>query len=71
MSGHPFDDDHGTFVVLVTDEEQHSLWPAFADIPAGWRAVYRESSRAECLDCIEENWSDIRPMSLRDTLAQT
>jgi uncharacterized protein YbdZ (MbtH family) len=71
LGGNPFDDDNGTFVVLVNDEEQHSLWPVFADIPAGWRAVYGESSRAECRDYIEENWRDIRPMSLRDTLAQT
>jgi MbtH-like protein len=35
----PFDDDNGSFVVLVNDEEQHSLWPAFADVSAGWRVV--------------------------------
>jgi uncharacterized protein YbdZ (MbtH family) len=32
-------DDGGSFFVLVNDEEQHSLWPAFADVPAGWRVV--------------------------------
>ncbi|MDT5206197.1 MAG: MbtH protein, partial [Mycobacterium sp.] len=30
MSTNPFDDDNGTFVVLVNDEDQHSLWPTFA-----------------------------------------
>ena len=39
MSTNPFDDDNGTFVVLVNDEDQHSLWPTFADVPAGWRKV--------------------------------
>jgi MbtH protein/glycopeptidolipid biosynthesis protein len=39
MSVNPFDDDNFNFFVLVNDDEQHSLWPAFADIPAGWRAV--------------------------------
>jgi uncharacterized protein YbdZ (MbtH family) len=56
--------------VLVNDEEQHSLWPAFADVPAGWRVVYGEADRAGCLDYIEQNWTDIRPKSLRERLAE-
>jgi glycopeptidolipid biosynthesis protein len=56
--------------VLVNDEEQHSLWPAFADVPAGWRVVYGEAERAACLDYIEQNWPDIRPKSLRERLAE-
>lgn len=39
MSINPFDGDGGSFFVLVNDEEQHSLWPHFADLPAGWRVV--------------------------------
>lgn len=49
MSTNPFDDDNGAFFVLVNDEDQHSLWPVFADIPAGWRVVHGEASRAACL----------------------
>ncbi len=69
MSTNPFDDEDGTFFVLVNDEEQHSLWPSFADVPAGWRVVYGEAARGECLDYIEQNWADIRPRSLRERLA--
>jgi uncharacterized protein YbdZ (MbtH family) len=68
VSINPFDDDNGSFLVLVNDEEQHSLWPAFADVPAGWRVVYGEADRAACLDYIEQNWPDIRPKSLRERL---
>jgi uncharacterized protein YbdZ (MbtH family) len=68
VSINPFDDDDGSFLVLVNDEEQHSLWPAFADVPAGWRVVYGEADRAACLDYIEQNWTDIRPRSLRERL---
>jgi MbtH protein len=68
MSTNPFDDETGTFLVLVNDEDQHSLWPAFADIPAGWRKAFGEASRAECLGYVEEHWTDIRPKSLRDAL---
>jgi uncharacterized protein YbdZ (MbtH family) len=70
VSINPFDDDNGSFFVLVNDEEQHSLWPAFADVPAGWRVVYGEADRAACLDYIEQNWTDIRPKSLRQRLAE-
>ena len=55
MSINPFDDDNGSFLVLVNDEEQHSLWPTFADVPAGWRVVYGEADRPACLDYIEQN----------------
>ena len=41
MSINPFDDDDGSFFVLVNDEEQHSLWPTFADVPASKRAGLR------------------------------
>ncbi|MDA3664711.1 MbtH family protein [Mycobacterium xenopi] len=68
MSIKPFDDDNGNFLVLLNDEEQHSLWP-FADVSAGWRVVYGEADRAACLDYVEQNWTDIRPKSLRESLA--
>ena len=38
----PFDDTEGTFLVLVNEEGQHSLWPAFAEVPAGWTVVLAE-----------------------------
>jgi uncharacterized protein YbdZ (MbtH family) len=68
MSTNPFDDDTGTFLVLVNDEDQHSLWPAFAETPAGWRKVFGEAGRTHCLAYVEEHWTDIRPKSLREAL---
>ncbi|WP_375484808.1 MbtH family protein [uncultured Mycobacterium sp.] len=70
MRINPFDDDNGTFLVLTNDEEQHSLWPTFTDIPTGWRRVYGEASRAECLAYIERNRIDIRPESLREAIGR-
>jgi glycopeptidolipid biosynthesis protein len=70
VSINPFDDDKGSFFVLINDEEQHSLWPSFADVPEGWRVVFGEADRAACLEYIEQNWTDIRPKSLRERLAQ-
>jgi MbtH protein len=60
----PFDNEDGSFLVLVNDEGQHSLWPAFAEVPEGWTRVYGEASRPECLAYVEENWTDLRPKSL-------
>lgn len=66
----PFEDEEGRYLVLVNDEEQHSLWPAFAEVPAGWRTVFGEDSRAACLDYIETNWTDMRPKSLKVAMEQ-
>lgn len=62
----PFEDEDGTYHVLVNDEDQHSLWPAFAEVPAGWRIVFGEDTRAACLAYVEEHWTDLRPRSLRE-----
>jgi MbtH protein len=71
LSTNPFDDDEGTFYVLVNDEEQYSLWPTFAEVPQGWRIVHGangNAGRQECLDYVDEHWTDMRPKSLRDAM---
>lgn len=60
----PFDDPEATFVVLVNAEGQFSLWPEFADAPAGWEIVRPAATRAECIAFIDRNWTDMRPASL-------
>lgn len=60
----PFEDDEARYLVLVNDENQHSLWPAFAEVPAGWTVAHPEDTRQACLDYIEANWVDLRPRSL-------
>jgi MbtH protein len=62
----PFEDPDGTFLVLVNHENQHSLWPAFVEVPAGWRKVYGGAGRSDCLDYVDEHWVDLRPQSLID-----
>ncbi|MFG1839303.1 MULTISPECIES: MbtH family protein [unclassified Micromonospora] len=61
----PFDDEAGTFLVLVNSEEQHSIWPSFAEVPAGWRVALDTTTRAEALSYIEQHWTDLRPLSIR------
>jgi MbtH protein len=45
----PFDQPDGTFAVLVNDEGQHSLWPDFAAVPAGWTVAHGPAGRDACL----------------------
>ncbi|WP_046727041.1 MbtH family protein [Streptomyces humi] len=66
----PFEDENGTYKVLVNDENQHSLWPAWIDVPAGWTVVLGDADRQSCLAFIEENWTDIRPASLLAALGR-
>jgi MbtH protein len=60
----PFEDEDIAFFVLVNEENQHSLWPADIDVPAGWRVTHGESTRQDCLAYVEEHWTDMRPTSL-------
>lgn len=60
----PFDNTDGVFLVLVNDENQHSLWPQFAPVPDGWHQVFGPASHDESLAYVEEHWTDMRPASL-------
>jgi MbtH protein len=60
----PFEDENGTYIVLINDEGQYSLWPDSIDVPAGWTTVYEPASRQACLEYINQNWTDMRPRSL-------
>ena len=64
MSTNPFEDESAQYLVLVNDENQHSLWPAAIDVPAGWRTVFGADERTRCLEYVDTHWTDIRPASL-------
>jgi len=58
----------GSYTVVVNHEEQYSIWPEGRDIPDGWRSLGVSGTEAECLDHIEQIWTDMRPLSLRQWL---
>ena len=62
--------DEAIYVVVMNDEEQYSIWPDDKRIPDGWRAVGTRGAKAECLQYIEETWTDMRPLSLRKRMAE-
>ncbi|MYV58305.1 MbtH family NRPS accessory protein [Streptomyces sp. SID4931] len=67
----PFEDEEAQYYALANDELQHSLWPAFAEVPAGWTIVHGQDTRQGCLDYINTNWTDMRPKSLIDAMGGT
>ncbi|MBS2965019.1 MbtH family protein [Actinocrinis puniceicyclus] len=64
----PFENPEGSYLVLVNDEGQYSLWPLFAEVPGGWSAAYGPDGRDACLAYVERTWTDLRPKSLAERL---
>jgi len=59
-----------SYLVVLNDEEQYSIWWADRALPAGWQAEGTAGTREECLARIGEVWTDMRPLSLRQRMAQ-
>ena len=56
--------------VVINDEEQYSIWPAHKQNPAGWNDAGKVGTKKDCLDFIEEVWTDMRPLSVRNQLRE-
>ncbi|MET9294095.1 MbtH family protein [Streptomyces sp. NPDC003077] len=51
----PFDADadaDGEFLILTNAPGRYSLWPRFADVPQGWRAVHGPCGHQEALEWV-------------------
>ncbi len=70
MSYEDEEEDTREYLVVVNHEEQYSIWFADRELPLGWTAVGKRGSKSECLDYIEEVWTDMRPLSLRKKMAE-
>ncbi|WP_042425013.1 MbtH family protein [Streptacidiphilus anmyonensis] len=67
----PFEDPDAQYLVLVNEEGQHSLWPVFASVPDGWNTAHGPAGRPDCLDYVNEHWTDMRPRTLAAQLDAT
>lgn len=52
--------------VVISEEDQYSIWPTWKEIPLGWKSVEKEGSKEECLSFIKETWVDMRPKALKE-----
>jgi MbtH protein len=64
------DEQGETYLVVLNDEEQYSIWWQDREPPAGWRPDGVAGTREECLAHIGEVWTDMRPLSLRRRMDQ-
>ncbi|WP_256081630.1 MbtH family NRPS accessory protein [Massilia sp. YIM B04103] len=71
MSTSCFDREDEVFIVLVNHEEQYSIWPQWKAVPGGWSAVEGvRGNKKAVLEYVERAWTDMRPKSLRDWMAE-
>ncbi len=64
------EEDDRIYTVVVNHEEQYSIWFADRELPAGWREVGKKGLKPECLEYINEVWTDMRPLSLRKQMEE-
>lgn len=58
-------EDTRVYKVVLNHEEQYSIWPADRANAPGWKDEGKTGTKKECLDHINEVWTDMRPLSLR------
>lgn len=57
------------YSVVVNHEEQYSIWLSENELPNGWRDAGFRGSKEDCLAHIENVWTDITPLSVRQSVA--
>ncbi|MEM9385007.1 MAG: MbtH family NRPS accessory protein [Pseudomonadota bacterium] len=62
------EEDNTPVKAVINHEEQYSIWPLDREVPLGWRDAGKEGTREEVLSWIEEVWTDMRPLSLREQM---
>lgn len=63
-------DDNTIYKVVINNEEQYSIWPAYLEPPLGWTDVGIAGCKIDCLAHIKGLWIDMRPLSLRKQMEQ-
>jgi len=61
--------DDGEYRVVVNHEGQYSVLRSDVPNPPGWNDAGMEGPKPECLDFVTRVWTDMRPVSLRTSMA--
>lgn len=62
--------DDAMYAVVINGEERYSIWRADREPPNGWTRTGFTGTREACLAHIDEVWTDMRPKSLRERMAE-
>jgi MbtH protein len=62
--------DTTIYRVVRNHEDQYSIWPADRENALGWEDAGKTGTKEECLAYIKEVWTDMRPQSLREKMAE-
>jgi MbtH protein len=59
----PFDDrgDEPSHLLLANEAGDRCVWPAFAEVPAGWRTVLPASPHRTCLAALRQPAPSLHP----------
>ena len=63
-------EDLTIYQVVVNHKEQYSIWSLERENPLGWNDAGKQGTKQECLDYIQEVWTDMRPLSLRKKMEE-
>lgn len=63
------EEERDLYLALVNHEEQFSVWLNALPVPPGWTIAAGPVPHDECLAFIERTWTDMRPKSLRESMA--
>jgi MbtH protein len=55
------DADGTVYKVVVSEDAQYSIWPAFSRSAPGWSDAGHEGNKESCLAWIQRTWTDLRP----------
>ena len=54
-------EDTTIYKVVINQDGQYSIWPADRENALGWTDVGKQGTKADCLEYINEVWTDRRP----------
>ena len=54
------------YKVVINHEEKYSVWPTERDLLPGWKEMGVQGTAKECSNYIEEVWTDMRTLSVRE-----
>jgi MbtH protein len=57
--------DDFDYKILLNEEGQYCIWPETKAAPIGWKEVGPTGSKEEVLAWVKQNWTDMRPISMR------